>query len=128
MLPTASYLDYSAGNGQIIQKVIRSRPQVSAYATEFSQTYRNWLGQILPPGHVKADLEEFDMRFDLISAFGVLEHVEEPRQLLELFARRLSPEGQVLLSVPNPDSLQLFLFGNNWYNWIAPRHFNLTCR
>ena len=79
----------------------------------------------MPHGHVKGELTEFDRKFDLISVFGVLEHVEDPKQLLTDIASHLAPGGKAIISVPNPHSLQLSLFGKDWYNWIAPRHFNL---
>ncbi|WP_435213926.1 class I SAM-dependent methyltransferase [Luminiphilus sp. nBUS_16] len=49
--------------------------------------------------------EEFetDERFDLIVIGFVLEHVEEPRLILEHFKRFLAPRGRVFVAVPNAE-------------------------
>jgi SAM-dependent methyltransferase len=115
-----AFLDYSAGNGQILFSVKKRRPDALYYATEWSDAFRECIG-------AKRDIDHFDpsLKFDLISAFGVLEHVEDPEELLHRFVERLKPGGQILISVPNPDSLQRIIFGPRWYSWLAPRHFHL---
>lgn len=130
-LPTgATYLDYSAGNGQILSAVLRRRPDIHPNATDFSETFRHMIEERIPGVTVHAGIDQFpdDARFDVISAFGVLEHVDDPLSLLREFKRRLNPGGVVCLSVPNPGSLQAALFGRHWYSWIAPRHFQLLTR
>ena len=42
-----------------------------------------------------------DARFDLICAFDVLEHLEQPEALLTAFAGRLTDDGLIFCSVPN---------------------------
>lgn len=123
--PAAKYLDYSAGNGQILRKTLELSPGVAGYATEFSSTYQDYLRNFLPAENVKSRIEDFSEKFDVISAFGVLEHVEEPRDLLKSIFAGLKDDGRALIAVPNPLSLQRALFGKDWYSWIAPRHFNL---
>lgn len=41
-----------------------------------------------------------DVRYDLILLIEVLEHVEKPASLLRELSRRLSPEGEVWITVP----------------------------
>ena len=122
------YLDYSAGNGQLVKLVKRKRPDITIYATEFTEYTRKLISSyVLPKKCVKASLSEFKpgTKFDLISAFGVLEHVEDPKELLSAFCEHLAPGGKVLLSVPNPESCQALFFKQKWYNWLAPRHMTL---
>jgi SAM-dependent methyltransferase len=44
-------------------------------------------------------------QFDLITCFDVLEHLENPIAVLETFRELLSPNGKVLVSVPNGSTL-----------------------
>lgn len=42
-----------------------------------------------------------DWMFDTITAFEVIEHVDEPLQLMQRFHELLNPDGVLILSVPN---------------------------
>ena len=66
-----------------------------------------------------------DRSFDAITLWDVLEHVHEPRQMLSAIARLLRPGGLLVLSLPNPDSLEAWLLGRFWAGWDLPRHLNL---
>ncbi len=125
-----AYLDYSAGNGQIVELIAKRRPGARVFATEFSSQYREWIAARIGGERVRESIADFppELRFDLISAFGVLEHVEEPRALIRELRARLTPRGKLMLSVPNPDSLQRSLTGRRWYSWLAPRHWHLMRR
>jgi SAM-dependent methyltransferase len=124
------YLDYSAGTGQILAAVAQRRPDASVSATEYSEAYRPIIERRIPNTVVYPDLESLpsDDRFDVISAFGVLEHVEQPLELLRAFRALLTPNGTILISIPNPGSVQARVFGRRWYSWLAPRHFQLMPR
>jgi SAM-dependent methyltransferase len=126
----STFCDYSTGDGQVIRQVRRLRRDVAVYATEYSPTFRAWLASTVPDVEVKPSLTDLDpaLQFDVISAFGVLEHVPEPRRLLDELRERLVPGGKLLLMVPNPDSLQRWLSGSRWWGWYAPRHMFLMNR
>lgn len=66
-----------------------------------------------------------DASFDAVTMWDVLEHVHEPRAVLQEIARLLQPGGVLLLSLPNPDSLEARLIGRHWLGWDLPRHLNL---
>jgi SAM-dependent methyltransferase len=63
--------------------------------------------------------------FDAITLWDVLEHVYEPRRTLAELARLLRPGGVLVMSLPNPDSLEARLIGPHWHGWDLPRHLNL---
>ncbi|HKQ19847.1 MAG TPA: class I SAM-dependent methyltransferase, partial [Candidatus Eisenbacteria bacterium] len=61
--------------------------------------------------------------FDLISVWHVLEHLDQPDELLRHCARWLRPGGALMLAVPNIDSWQGRLFRGAWFHLDPPRHF-----
>lgn len=64
-------------------------------------------------------------QFDLVIFWDVLEHVHDPRQVLQEAARITRSGGTLLLSLPNPGSLEARLFGSHWAGWDIPRHLQL---
>jgi SAM-dependent methyltransferase len=60
--------------------------------------------------------------FDVITAFDVLEHMDRPREFLELIHYWLRPGGIFFGKVPNIDSWEARLFGTYWYGLELPRH------
>ena len=60
--------------------------------------------------------------FDLITLWQVLEHVQDPRALLERLLAHLAPGGALVVSVPNFASWQSRAFGASWFHLDPPRH------
>src|SRR5262249_49813047 len=70
-------------------------------------------------------------RFDVVSAFHVLEHVPEPvaglRRLLAVLRGRLqwlAPGGILIVEVPNAGGLGAAMFGKAWSGLELPRHLS----
>lgn len=67
--------------------------------------------------------------FDAITLSHVIEHVHEPRKMLDACWRLLKQGGTFWIESPNFDSVGRKLFGRNWRGLEAPRHlvlFNTT--
>lgn len=60
--------------------------------------------------------------FDVITCFDVLEHVYQPKILLEAAMRWLKPGGIFYTTLPNIDSWEARTFGSYWYALELPRH------
>ncbi len=74
---------------------------------------------------VRAPLEEAKSdlgRFQVVTMWHVLEHLQEPRPFLESVSDLLEPSGVMVLSVPNFDSWQRRVFGSKWFHLDPPRH------
>ena len=63
--------------------------------------------------------------FDAITLSHVIEHVHEPRQLLQAVHRLLKPGGMVYIETPNIKSQGAHVFGKNWRGLETPRHLVL---
>lgn len=63
--------------------------------------------------------------YDAIALWHVLEHVPDPWRLFEAATAQLSPGGVLIIAAPNPNALQLSLFGRYWTHLDAPRHVRL---
>jgi SAM-dependent methyltransferase len=60
--------------------------------------------------------------FDVITCFDVLEHLYEPRQVMDKAAKWLKPGGIFYVQVPNIDSAEARVFGMYWHGLELPRH------
>jgi SAM-dependent methyltransferase len=63
-----------------------------------------------------------DDAFDLVTFWDVLEHLPDPRRTLEEAARISKTGATLVLTLPNPGSLEACLFGPCWAGWDMPRH------
>ena len=73
------------------------------------------------PAEVLADLAPAQV----IALWHVLEHLENPGEVLAVAADRLAPGGVLALGLPNPESLQFRLLRARWPHLDAPRHLGL---
>jgi 2-polyprenyl-3-methyl-5-hydroxy-6-metoxy-1,4-benzoquinol methylase len=78
----------------------------------------------------QAGLEEADLsgkKFDCIRIWHVFEHLTEPNGAMAKLSGLLNENGEILMAVPNSDSLPRRLFKTYWYALDAPRHVINYC-
>ena len=63
-------------------------------------------------------------RFDLVTAFHVLEHVPDPVAVVRRMLDWLAPDGLLVIEVPNAGGLGATLFGRSWSGLELPRHLS----
>ncbi len=61
-------------------------------------------------------------KFDVVTAWHVLEHVPDPRVFLREVKRILKPNGLLLMGMPNAGSFETLIFRSFWWAWEVPRH------
>ena len=69
---------------------------------------------------------ELENKFDLITMFHVIEHLENPKETIELIEKWLNPGGLLVIETPNIDSLDAKIFRQSyWGGYHFPRHWTL---
>jgi SAM-dependent methyltransferase len=63
--------------------------------------------------------------YDLIALWHNIEHLVDPWAVLRQCSMHLAPNGVLVISTPNPDSIQFKLFKKYWVHLDAPRHLQL---
>jgi SAM-dependent methyltransferase len=128
--PIGRYLDIGCGNGRALRAVAAAgTPRADIYGTEFDAGVVARLSaegfQVQAKAFEEAEgLPEAS--FDLVTLFSVLEHVGNPRSVLEKVRGLLAPGGMVVCEVPNVASSNARLFRDKyWGGYHTPRHWNL---
>ncbi len=101
--PNASFLDVGASLGHFLDG-IRSASNWEVLGTEFGaesvEYARSQLGIDVRQGELM-DIDFGQMKFDFIRINNVLEHVRDPRSLLERCRELIKDDGTLHLTVPN---------------------------
>jgi len=119
-------LDFGCGNAAFM-KVARDEIGWEVEGLDFDpaavESARNE-GFVIDEGGVEA-LSRWENHFDAITLSHVLEHVFEPKELMECTFRALKPGGFVFVETPNITSLCHQIFGKHWRGLEAPRHISI---
>ncbi|MCB9202412.1 MAG: class I SAM-dependent methyltransferase [Flavobacteriales bacterium] len=59
---------------------------------------------------------------DIITLWHVLEHIENPDEILEKLKSKLNPNGIILIALPNYKSYDAKYYKEFWAAWDVPRH------
>ena len=100
-------LDVGCGAGLLAEPLVRLGATVTGLDASFeliaaAQQHARMGG--LEINYRSGELSELQGQFDLITCMEVIEHVADPAIFIEALARRLAPEGLLILSTPNATS------------------------
>jgi 2-polyprenyl-6-hydroxyphenyl methylase/3-demethylubiquinone-9 3-methyltransferase len=99
-----SALDVGCGAGLLAEPLARLGAKVTgvdAAAELIAVAREHAAGQGLEIDYRAADVLAIDGDFDLITCMEVIEHVAEPAAFVAALAKRLAPQGLLILSTPN---------------------------
>jgi 2-polyprenyl-3-methyl-5-hydroxy-6-metoxy-1,4-benzoquinol methylase len=123
---TGSLLDFGSGKGKFGSlakesgwevKCVETSPDRAAYAKNIYGLEVNTA--FYSGGNI------FDTWFDALTLFHVLEHLPNPKPLLEqLIKDNLKKNGIVVIEVPNMRSWQSRITGDRWIHLDVPRHIH----
>jgi 2-polyprenyl-3-methyl-5-hydroxy-6-metoxy-1,4-benzoquinol methylase len=115
-------LDIGCGDGSFAMEMKSHGWEVSATEIDPGTVARLGAAGINAKLSHDAQQNGFETRFDAITCWHVLEHVENPRQIAEWVRALLADGGVFQPTVPNVDCLQARLFGRKWVHLDVPRH------
>lgn len=117
-----SYIDIGCGSGE---RVTFAREQGCAKAFgvdkfDFAKGKSKREAKI-----INSEVRDYkpSKKFQVASLFHVLEHVEDPLDMLVHIRRNiLAHNGYLVIQVPNYGSFERRVFKNNWFSFDVPRH------
>lgn len=119
---STAYLDVGCGSGERVSYVSERGCQRAVGIDRFA------FGKASPRREVEllnSEIVDFrpSEKFDVVSMFHVLEHVENPVEVLRhLREHVVSDSGSIIVQVPNYGSFERRVFGRRWFGLDAPRH------
>ena len=135
LLPNKNLLDFGCGAGGFLKKAKAFTARITGIELE-TRIRQYWAGEI----NIVSSVEEAittNKKYDLITAFHVLEHCLDPREVLKSLSHLLEPNGRMIVEVPNSEdallttydcdafqrfsywSQHLFLFNSNTLEKLA---------
>jgi 2-polyprenyl-3-methyl-5-hydroxy-6-metoxy-1,4-benzoquinol methylase len=108
-------LDVGCGDGALLEAA--HQVGINGIGTESSKILAQLVRERLGDAAVtSADLSDLrGSSFDVATLINVLEHVRDPRDILESLARLLEPNSILVVHVPNVAGLPALLRGPNWH-------------
>jgi len=106
LIENKAVLDFGCGNGGFLIKASKYATLVEGVEVERSlkaHFKRNRL-------HVYENLGEIKRKYDVITAFHVIEHMKDPAALLAELANLLTAGGIIIIEVPNSEDALLSLY------------------
>jgi len=122
-------LDFGCGTGAFIAKF--SRNEWERFGVELNPMGYNLAKKDKDLKITNIDLKRThfpDKYFDVITAFSVIEHTNNPKEIIAEFFRILKDDGILYLSTPNAGGIGFLISGKNWFHLDTPRHLYLFDR
>lgn len=106
--PVGSWLDYGCGWGVLVWHLAKSNPDWKFFGLDADEDSLKIQEAFFSEPNVYTELKPHDHymslpenAYDVISFMEVIEHVENPGQVLRAFWRSLKKDGLLILSTPN---------------------------
>ena len=112
-------LDFGCGTGWFLEG---AKDHFESYGVEYSDSIREWLLEKFNIKTFKTLDSIKSEKFDIITAFDVIEHVPDPLNLLNNLKKKLKKNGIILIYTPNFDSLGFDYLGLNNNLLCPPNH------
>lgn len=104
-------MDFGSGNGGFL-KLAQNVAQ-EAIGVEIDETFNEYFEQ----NNIKVikSIQETEQKFDVITLFHVLEHLQHPKETLEEIAQKLATGGEIIIEVPSSNDALLKVYKNKGF-------------
>jgi len=104
-------LDFGSGNAEFL-KLAKNVAQ-KAIGLELDETFSEYFKQ--NDLEVIKNIKETDEKFDVITMFHVLEHLQNPKEILAEISEKLEPNGELIIEVPSSHDALLKVYNNKGF-------------
>lgn len=108
LLVNKTLLDFGCGAGGFLNLAKPVASEVAGVELE-KRVSEHWGARLA----VHSGLDKVDKKFDVVTAFHVVEHLNDPREVLRQLGHRLAPGGRLVVEVPSADDALLTLYEND---------------
>ena len=112
-------LDVGCGRGYFLYAC---RKRFAPVGFDISPANKDFISRKLDMEFVDNPGEISQRRFDVITFWHSFEHFPDPERQLAFFIDVLDHNGILILDVPNHDSIDAFMEGEDWPGWDLPFH------
>ncbi len=112
---TGKILDYGCGNGAFLE-YLRKKSNFDLYGYE--PNIKLQLENI----HTYNNINDINEKYDIIMLWHVFEHIENRNEILSFLRKKLTPNGVLIIAIPNFNSYDSYYYKNYWAAWDVPRH------
>ncbi len=113
-------LDYGCGTGEFLNTCKSANWE--CWGVEPSETARQKATQLTSLTISKSLSQLSNLKFDVITLWHVLEHIENLNQKLSELKSHLTKDGIIFIAVPNHESLDARVYQSSWAAYDVPRH------
>lgn len=119
---TNNLIDLGCSNGLFLE--VAKKRGWNVYGTEYDPKCIEFGKNIGVPIYKSDNLPEsvFEMEFDIVTSFEVIEHINDPNRELELIKKLLRKGGATYITTPNFNSFSRFLLQHKWNAIEYPEH------
>jgi SAM-dependent methyltransferase len=110
-------LDVGCGDGTFLLAAQRKGWKV--FGTEFNPTIARKAG--LDVREAIEEVKDVGL-FDCITLWHSLEHMRDPKSIIEILSKMLKTGGSIIIAVPDFGGLQAQIFKQHWVHLDVPRH------
>lgn len=95
-------LDFGCGDGGFLKKIKNAK---SYNGVELNLFNVNFIKKNIKKINIKENIEKFDKKFDVITLFHVLEHLNDPIVYLKKIKNKLNNKGRIVIEVPSANDI-----------------------
>lgn len=120
-----SVLDIGCGNGKFLAMLKEANPKLRLFGVDSNKSAVEAATAAGVPAKVMSIDEQINLGvsewFDCITLWGVLEHVKDPMKVLRAAHEQLTPNGLLVVCVPNANSVAVRTLWERCYTF-CPQH------